>query len=1199
MGFPENKAEAEEEELWIPLTTENQGPIVEDASHEIPRVAYSLPKDGDGIRRNSKQTVSGVKNTTEGTKPQRQQQQQQQQRTSYRGNQNENSDGSNARLRSIQRKLEDKISIQNHLVNHPIDYFWQRCLINALRQIWSLELRVRLGIALLAAGLLTRAFLWSTWYLLYPRFAILSLIAVGSLLYLDPFDVQDQIKAAWGFLSALVAASPSSSQQQLMVRGVDTHQLRRLSFVLFMIPTALEVKTFSFLSRINAELTIANAVNADGEGWSVSSASYYFYDIGFTLCILASMMFLLKVRRMKPCDVSYRGLLMLYGFSLLITVASYHNEKNDKRRIPLLAAPFLTASATLLLMYQDDGMEWLSRIARQTFRLSLRDVLASVSERVTEDEMLQLALLRWICDFWASNPESATKPQRTEEPNTPAAKPTASHSSQSSSVSSSLEERPLYSANASAAPIKPTESQPFESHHIRWEELQPMLNIEIEHMETEIDVLQHNGRKSSNAGCNTVNDDHKKPESHGNEMASKPNSSTSSNLQTGNATNNMEPLIALKSMLLSFDVDDRAQPAVLAYKTAVESFPPKKKTAVTLSVMRRCPALLTFSFHVFLMSDVNSFIISSLILCPFIVVEYYRIIGWMEVCQRHATIMNDESNEDQPENDWRIPQRLKTLDTMTILLSGDVHNPFRPPSLLVVWHNIVSSVAALQVGLSTARCAETTAVAIEFAGNAMSLVKFGFEISQNGLLHGAMVLFKEALSIQASSRNVADLSLPDDGSAEYTSAAIRAVHSGQKVVRNIHTIAEDQQVRDVAQPVLQFLGVLVGHKWLWGREGENKYEDDTSELHDGSPEVTHHENEKMNDCNEQGNEANESHDVSTSAQTNEDNDVQATNPTSTRVEATTKNLENLKSTQNDLVPKPLTPEEELSQVMEMIATAYENNLIDDNEKNDFFQRLVELRKEELYDPSTLFAMKRTLRIVIENGIETPSVELSVSPTHIDDSHVDDQTAEESEKEIDYVVSRPSNTERTKSEMLRCVVSELEGSTTVNSHDTSSQTEQSSTDNNDVLMSEIPRCKTSQSEGNDTFKPQDISSQTEQSSTNNDDASKFEIPRCNIAQTEGNASAKSQDSSSQAEQSSKNNDNLIALGVAALGMVVGGVVLTMGINENNNDERQRPFEADENMNETNGKSEDRMPSSTVEIVEIVDDDTEENWVAIDR
>ena len=236
---------------------------------------------------------------------------------------------SNAKLQSIQNKLEDRISIQTHLVDRPLDYFWQRCLINLLRQMWTLEIRIQIGILMLATGLLMRVFLWSTWYLLYPRFAILSSVFLASFFYLDPLDMHDQIKGTWNMIEALF--SPSEMQ---IIQGIDAHKLRRLSLVLFLIPSILEIRTLSFLSRINAGLVLTNATGA--KRWSI--LSLYCYNFGVAACILSVMLFLRRRRFMRPCDVSYRGLLTLYGFSLLVTLCS--SGVHNARQIPALRLRF-------------------------------------------------------------------------------------------------------------------------------------------------------------------------------------------------------------------------------------------------------------------------------------------------------------------------------------------------------------------------------------------------------------------------------------------------------------------------------------------------------------------------------------------------------------------------------------------------------------------------------------------------------------------------------------------------------------------------------------------------------------------------------------------------------------------------------------------------------------------------------------------
>jgi hypothetical protein len=1002
-------------------------------------------------------------------------------------------------LQNIQRKLEDRISIQTNLVDRPLDYFWQRCLINLVRQVWALEIRIQLAILMLVTGLLTRLFLWFTWYLMYPRFAILSMILVASLLYVDPFDMNDRLRGTWSMFEALL--DPSASRQNALFEDLDTRQIRSLSFLLFMIPFVLEIRTFSLLSRINAELTWNNAAGANSDGWLVSSP--YCYNIGVAICISSAMLFLRRVKRMKPCDVSYRGLLILYGFSLLITIVSFESDNNDLRRIPVLAAPFLTATATLLLVYEDDSYEWLSRITRQTFRLSLRDVFSLISERVTEDDMLQLAILRWICDFWASSPVKAAT-QSTQDPKNSV--PTASSGSLSESLSTK-EQHSHSSAKPNQSSELSSEEVSFEHSRIRWEELQPMLNIEIDHMETEIGAL----RIDSTSG------------SHGDETSlSRPqrdswNASNHSKAMISVDQGNHHALMALRSQLLSLDVDERAKPAVSAYRRAVGSFPPKKKTAVTISVLRRCPAFLTMILHALFLSDIRSLFLTSLVLFPFVVTEYYRIAEWMEACQRVVSSPSNVLMEEQEENDWRIPVSLRNVDAMTILLSEDGHTVFRMSSLLKVWFNIVSSVSALEAGLSTARCVETTAVAIEFAGSAMSLVNFGIEISQNGISHGIMVLAKEVLSIYGDGKDITNLDLSDHTSAQYTGAAIRAVRYGEKMVRNVHSLSEDQNVMSFAQPLLNLLAMLTGER----RDGEKDKEENNSVSVSAD---THHEariddvrvedkkNKKLESATDRQNEDGCAIEV-------DELQTMITQPEEETNSGKPKVLNFELPAQCDVIPNSPTPGEKLSEVMEMIAKSYELGLIDQSEKDDFFKKLCDLQIEELHDPSLLSAMKRTLTIILENGSMVAAIEDAESSKADHQKSQSDKISMSKECEVDSSLN---------SSLI---------------HDISA---------NRSILSENDR-------------EVDVKERKE----------------------------------SQASQSTKENSDLVALGVAAFGIVASGIALTMRHDDKKSDRKQHSIVAEENTNGTGTMNEERKqvaPSATV-IDDLADQNTEDDWVAL--
>ncbi len=1044
----------DDEEEWIPMVQDDQihtqdEPPAKRLDKSPTREAYSIPGKSQPID-DSLHSNPAKKSKSENMRSQAR---------------NVDTD-SNARLLQIQNKLQDRISIQTHLVDRPLDFFWQRCLINLLRQMWTLEIRIQVGILMLATGLFMRVILWSTWYLLYPRFAILLSIFVASLVYLDPFDLHNQLKGVWNMLEALFSSAPS---QQGKVEGIDTNKLRTLSLALFMVPTILEIRTLSFLSRINAGLVLQNTVDSGSNEWT--TISLYGYNFGVAVCIFSVMLFLRRKRRINSCDVSYRGLLILYGFSLLIIIISYERNVANMRQIPALAAPFLTATATLLLMYKDDGYEWLSRIVRQAFRLSLRDVFSMVSERVTDDDMLQLAILRWICDFWATSSASA------DTQSTGASKTETSSTTPQDPVSSST--KPSQSSESTS------EIQTFRHDSIQWEELQPMLNIEIDHMETEIDALQTYAASSSTQGKHEDSD------------SSKPNSSVNQE--------NDHPLVGLKSMLLSFDVDERAQPAVLAFRRAVEAFPPNKKTAVTISILRRCPALLTMMIHILFLSGTHSLFVTSLVLFPFAVFEYYRILEWMELCQQVESRSSKEIEKQEEQNDWRIPEALRSVDSMTVLLSGDESMVIRPPSLLIVWYNVVSSVSALEMGLSTARCVETTAVAVEFAGSAMSLVKFGLEVSDKGLLHGAMILAGEMLTIYGNGKDIGNLDMSDNRSAKYTSAAVRTVHYGQKIVKNVHTISEDQNILSFAQPVLNFLSIFTGGK-------EEKADNEIPQLSETNHDL--HLNEQKNtehtdlvtgstskvDVNTEDDELSTSDEIGEGA-TNDEN-LEDTSP---MLPANSNSLSNAS-----------VPDEDLSELMEMIATAYEQGLIDQHEKDDFFKKLSGFQVEELRDPSMLSAMKRTLNIVLDNG----SMVSIISDSDPGSSNAVDEQSEA------LSVDRGIN------------------------DDIAATTP----DNDSCILPESER----EFVDDKTEKKPDVS------------------------------------------QSDEQGNDFIALGVAALGVIASGVALSMRNDSKPSDHKQHNFATEDNtdQNVTNQDENNTERSSTIDIVELTDQGTENEWVSLD-
>jgi hypothetical protein len=742
----EHQAE-EEEEIWIPLSMEGVNTTEQQHRSMGDLHPFSAPAKLPII------SVAGKTSTNN-------------------NNDNNNTSSSNSSSRSssnlqqLQSRLESKLSIQNNLVNHPIDLFCKRFLVHFLYEIWNLEVRVRLGLVLLGLGLLARLFVWSFWYMLYPRLALLSLVLLASVIYLDPLEVKQQVK-----IMGEVLFQPEKAIQA--IEKLNVNHIRKLAGILFLFPTLLEIRTLLFLSQISAE---------------IESLSY---SIGIGSLLLGVMLFLFQYKRIKPRDATYQGMLIAYGSALLVSISMF-----NMRRMPFLAAPFLTATGTLLLTYQDDDMEWMSRVVRHALRLGLKDVLTSVGSRVSEDEMLQLAILRWISDFWANNPgmpssttSSSSSPNKTQQESLSQQSSTeSSHATMSTTTPSTNNNSTTVSS--SRIPITQTSNPPssLPQRDVQWEELLPMLNVEIDHMEVEAETLQFGSL---------------------NQQLSPPSYCATSQQQS----NNFDAFEDLKAMLLSLNIDERAKPAVESYRRTVESFPPPKRWSVLLSILRRCPALLTLVVQV-LLGEIKHLVASIMFLMPFVVMEYFRILQWIVSCQEVVNVAGEVAGSDQ-ESDWTVPTGLKNVDTMTILLCGDNHSAFRPPTLLRVWHNIVSSVSALEVGLTAARCAETSAVAADFAGNVMSLVQFGFEVAEHGLLHGLAVLVREAISTGGDFSN---LDRMDDGSIRYTKAAVHAVQSGHRVARNMQALSEDEHVGAFVQPVLQALAALTGHGWLSGKE---------------------------------------------------------------------------------------------------------------------------------------------------------------------------------------------------------------------------------------------------------------------------------------------------------------------------------------------------------------------------------------------
>jgi len=386
---------------------------------------------------------------------------------------------------------------------------------------------------------------------------------------------------------------------------------------------------------------------------------------------------------------------------------------------------------------------------------------------------------------------------------------------------------------------------------MQWDEFMPMLNMATDQMTSEVHSLQQQQQGH--------HQNSQQPQQPQNSQPSAPAASTTNT----SASPADDSLHGLHTMLASMNVDDRAKPAVLAYKRNVTEFPPSRQLALAVSVVRRCPACVVFWWQLLIASSFQSISTTFhilLTLLPLIGLEIIRIRAWALGCEALSRALDADDGEVAPPSasggaaDDTNSKRKSPFDSfskihpMTILLSGDddtivttvksdttsdgvtsVTAQVTIPTLLIVWRNIQSSVSALEVSLTAARVAQTGAVAVDFAQNVMSLAQFGSEVSRHGWVHGLTVIAKEVILDHGGDVN----SRPRGTKATFTQAAVSALQNGQVVAHNLQVLAnEDGRVGQIVGPIVGLFGVVEGffHRNNdQNSEGEGKNDDQNEE----------------------------------------------------------------------------------------------------------------------------------------------------------------------------------------------------------------------------------------------------------------------------------------------------------------------------------------------------------------------------------
>jgi hypothetical protein len=515
---------------------------------------------------------------------------------------------------------------------------------------------------------------------------------------------------------------PSDLDPRALLSMFQFHRMsatlaRNVFLASFLIPTWLETRSLGYLSQVLCEA-----------GWT--------YNICVTAVIAGFLAYQKECQpRFSPRQHFYSSIYILYGGALWVTLLHFRIQD-----IPSTAGPFLLSSGTLLLA-QANQQQYTNAL-RHALRLTLRDALASLSENVKEDEMLQLAMLRWIVDYWSTRPASSNT----------STSPTTSMDESDSSIVRNAAHMPVESPVVRRSRSSEPQVTPPEGLH--WNELLPMLDMTTKQMEQEV---RHS-----------------------------PNSDENDSIQS------------LRQMLASMDVDEDAQPAVNAYKQAVQDFPPHRDMALAISVARRCPASMLLIWR-YLIAPTYAFP-STITLLPFLAIEMNRVLSWAQGCHQ-LVAGGGQATLDRNLSLDIITSIPTVIDSMTLMLSRDTYSLRGAPTLLQVWCNIQASVRALEAGLTAARCAQTTVVAVDFAHDIMSLAHLGYEVSQKGWIHGLGVLVHELIHLQTPSQE-----------GRYTTAVKGALKNSQRMARNIQVLIEEDA------PIIGFLQAVLGKVWLWGHD---------------------------------------------------------------------------------------------------------------------------------------------------------------------------------------------------------------------------------------------------------------------------------------------------------------------------------------------------------------------------------------------
>jgi len=684
-----------------------------------------------------------------------------------------------------QRSIIKFFPVPKRMMNTPLSRFGRMFLFHFVTEVWDHHVSTRMGILLLVLALLCQII--NLLFMTISIFPHLFFLACTTYLYLFQIEKNDDIvHTSWRAVSNVSKASLNAAF--VCLETLDGNGMKYIMLLLLVIPIVLRMCTIVFLARVVSDTgwggggpyeRIMSSLkvlflemlflvpvhynirinNGNNIGTNASSQNRSDLPMGnsssndknhLPSAVKIGRITITKKETTTLSECHIHTLIYLY-VSALFAAMTFMMESAPIQ----LAGNFLFASGTILLLspFQrsggNGGSSVLSELLQSTMRLALLDALECVGEDIAEDKMLKLAMLRWLVDYWASPLPPLSSAIRPLPPD---------------------EEYNNNSTHADVPPIQSNSSahqaEVSEEGGISWYALGTMLGMTTAQMHQKVPRAP-----SVNNECYDIN----------------------------SSVRNLE------SMLASLDVNERAKPAVMSYKVAVEECPPSRRIAIIIASMQRCPAL--FSLVCLYMNGSMHRVRIAITLSPLIIFELMRMKQWFNSCHR-AMMVNGQHDTVSV---WSPDE----MEPMVIILSRDNYSSNNPGPTLQVWGNLGGSVVALQSGLTAMRCIQTVHPVTDVAFDVICLTKFAYKISQREMSHklGSLVLNIWQIYKDKSSLTISPSRGRDEGKNRLSGANF---NNAQITANEIQTIVQERkQENNAFTRIINGTKVVMGRGWLW------------------------------------------------------------------------------------------------------------------------------------------------------------------------------------------------------------------------------------------------------------------------------------------------------------------------------------------------------------------------------------------------